>query len=80
MAFANLATVNLQKLLNKDREEEIKLLLTTQSPGFFYLDLADYDPGDILRNPEPMYRLAKQFFELPAEERLKYFYPGEEKG
>ena len=63
MAFANLATVNLQKLLNKDREEETKLLLTTQSPGFFYLDLADYDSGDILRNPEPMYKLAKQFFE-----------------
>jgi len=80
MTFANLATVNLQKLLDKDREEEIKLLLATQSPGFFYLDLADYDPGDVLRNPEPMYKLAKQFFEFPTEERLKYFYPGEEKG
>lgn len=68
---ANLHILNFSSLLNGDKSELAKLLSACENYGFFYLDLRDWESGTMLQSLEATWRIMKQWFNKPLEEKLK---------
>lgn len=71
LKVARIRTINLSRLQTGDRKENESLFLAAKNDGFFYLDFRDHDPKirDVI---DSIYALAKEFYDLPLEERLPY--------
>lgn len=68
-----LQTISLQKLLNHDAAEEDRVFEICKGRGFFYLDLAGPESGEIIRKgSEEIARVGAETMALPIEEKLKY--------
>jgi isopenicillin N synthase-like dioxygenase len=69
-----LETISLAKLLvDKDAAEEDRVFEACKGRGFFYLDLAGCEPGDVIaRGAGEVASVAEDVFNLPLEEKLTY--------
>lgn len=82
---APLLRISLQKLLQHDVEEEDRFWSACCDLGFFYLDLrtsSDHVNGDVdgeglLRDADALFEVAREFFDLPVEEKVKYDFSEE---
>ena len=71
--IAKLPFTSLKKLLDRDPEEQDRLLEACKSRGFFYLDLNGCESGEaILRDADKLCGVAEKTFGLPLEEKQKY--------
>lgn len=68
---ANLHTLNFTSLLSGDATEQANLLSACEDHGFFYLDLRNWDSGNMLRTLEDAWVVMKQWFDQPLEEKMK---------
>ena len=71
--MAPLLTLSFDKLAARDADETSRLLDASLDTGFFYLDLRKSQDGEsILQVADKMFDLAKEVFEIPAEEKEKF--------
>lgn len=69
----DLQTISLQKLLDHDAAEEERVFEICKGRGFFYLDLAGPESGEIiLRGSAEIGRVGAKTMALPMEEKTKY--------
>lgn len=67
-----LETISLKMLLNNDDSEQDRVFEACKSRGFFYLELAGCEPGEIInKGADDICRVAERFFQLPQEEKDK---------
>lgn len=67
-----LQTISLKKLLDNDDPEQDRVFEACKSRGFFYLELAGCEPGEIIsKGADDICRVAERFFQLPQEEKDK---------
>lgn len=68
-----LQTISLQKLLDHDAAEEDRVFEICKGRGFFYLDLAGSESGEIIRKgAEEIAHIGAETMALSMEEKLKY--------
>lgn len=70
--LASLPVINIEPYINDDKAGRLSVSAALHAAcleyGFFYLDISKYvDPSE----PEELIRLAKEFFDLPQEEKEK---------
>ncbi|KAF5027085.1 hypothetical protein F66182_797 [Fusarium sp. NRRL 66182] len=70
---AALRSISLQKLIDGDAEASAQLLKASTDLGFFYLDCQDVASGRIMEDVQNMYDLSIGFYDLPQEEKSKWF-------
>lgn len=76
---APLLRISLERLLEKDRDEEDRFWKACCELGFFYIDLrtggqgsGEVDGEALLTDAEKLFAVQEDFFSLPLEEKLKY--------
>jgi len=76
---APLLGIELVKLLSGDEEEINRLWNACRDLGFFYLHLAGAENNEVnvngnqlLLDAEELFKVAKQFYDLPVSEKIKY--------
>lgn len=82
---APLLRISLKRLVEANETEVENLWQACQKTGFFYLDLRDAFPEDVLgekegqingpglmKDTEKLFKLGEEVFELPTEEKQKY--------
>lgn len=73
----DLETISLQKLQNRDDEEQTRMFEACKDWGFFYLELPGTTQGDtIASKADDVARAAEKLFQLPLEEKMKYHLTG----
>jgi isopenicillin N synthase-like dioxygenase len=70
---AALRVISMQKLIDGDKETNIQLLKACTELGFFYLDCCEVASGGLMKEVQSMYELATSFYDLPQEEKSKWF-------
>ncbi|XEV01654.1 hypothetical protein FSHL1_006941 [Fusarium sambucinum] len=70
---AALCVISMQKLIDGDEATINQLLKACKGLGFFYLDCRGVASGRLLEEVESMYELATSFYNLPQEEKLRWF-------
>ncbi|CAJ0553059.1 Ff.00g115710.m01.CDS01 [Fusarium sp. VM40] len=70
---AALRVISMQKLIDGDKETSIQLFKACTGLGFFYLDCREVASGGLMKEVQSMYELATSFYDLPQEEKLKWF-------
>lgn len=68
---ATLTILSFAKLLARDHVELAKLLSSCEDSGFFYLDLRDWEAGELIRKFDTTNSIMKGWFEQSDEEKLK---------
>lgn len=68
---ADLHVLNFYSLQRGDEREKANLLAACEEHGFFYLDLRDWESGEILDNLEEIWNIMKKWFHQPLQEKLK---------
>jgi isopenicillin N synthase-like dioxygenase len=68
---ADLHVLNFCSLQSGDESELAKLLSACEQHGFFYLDLRDWESGEILHSLEETWNIMKRWFDQPLQEKLK---------
>ncbi|KIL87875.1 2og-fe oxygenase family protein [Fusarium avenaceum] len=68
---ADLHVLNFCSLQRGDDSEKANLLAACEEHGFFYLDLRDWEFGEILDNLEEIWNIMKKWFDQPLQEKLK---------
>ncbi|KAI1499246.1 hypothetical protein F5X99DRAFT_291299 [Biscogniauxia marginata] len=72
-----LQTISLAKLLNNDAVEQDRVFEECKGRGFFYLELAGCEAGEIIANDShKIALLGEEFFKLPLSEKTKYEWSG----
>ncbi|KAH7045233.1 hypothetical protein B0J12DRAFT_603475 [Macrophomina phaseolina] len=73
-AIAGVHEVSFDLIKDGNQTEAAKLLEACREDGIFYLNLKHLDGSDsqLLQNSASIYHLAKQLFDLPTEEKMKY--------
>ncbi|OAP58831.1 hypothetical protein AYL99_06128 [Fonsecaea erecta] len=73
LVHAPIAEISSKKLLEKHPASTAAVLEACQTYGFFYLDMADSEPGrELLTEADQLYDLSKEALALPFEEKDKY--------
>ncbi|KIX92303.1 uncharacterized protein Z520_12049 [Fonsecaea multimorphosa CBS 102226] len=73
LVHAPIAEISSKALLEKDPASTAAVLQACQTYGFFYLDMADSEPGrELLTEAEQLHDLSKKALTLPFEEKDKY--------
>ncbi|KAH0835154.1 hypothetical protein AYO21_10316 [Fonsecaea monophora] len=73
VSHAPIAEISSKSLLEKDPASTAAVLQACQTYGFFYLDLADSEPGrELLTEADQLHDLSKRALGLPFEEKDKY--------
>lgn len=74
-----LLRISLQKLIDNDTAELSRLWEACTELGFFYLDMRDAQSqdsslrgDDFLADCDRLFEVAKEFYQLPVEEKVKY--------
>lgn len=68
----SLETISLKKLLDNDDPEQDRVFEACKTRGFFYLELAGCESGEIInKGADDICRVAERFFQLPQEEKDK---------
>jgi len=70
-SIAPLETIDFGRLLDKDSEEQLRLLALSVKDGFFYLDLQSPRIKQILSDKENVVKMMEEYFALPHEEKMK---------
>jgi len=69
--MADLVVVTLSELINDNQSAKEVLKKAVREDGFFYLSLQGYS-NPVLEDVDACYQLAKDVFDLPLEEKMKY--------
>jgi len=65
-----LQIISLKKLLDDDQAEQDRVFEACKVRGFFYLELAGCESGEIIRKgADDICRVAERFFHLPQDEK-----------
>ena len=67
---AQVTTIDIGRLQDKDADEAAKLLKAAKEDGVFYLSLQDKRCGDIESIVDEIFNLSKQLFNLSRSEKL----------
>lgn len=70
--YGSLLTVSLAKLIDGDAETVSELTYACRNIGFFYLDLRDTRTNNILEDPDRVFSVANNLFQLPLESKQEY--------
>jgi isopenicillin N synthase-like dioxygenase len=68
---ADLHVLNFCSLQRGDESEKANLLSACEEHRFFYLDLRDWESGEMLHNLEEIWNIMKKWFDQPLQEKLK---------
>lgn len=73
-ASADYPTISYVKLLAGDANESLAIHQACQRDGFCYLDLSTpgHEPNPITQGVQSAFKIAKEFFDLEDEEKLKF--------
>ena len=70
-SIAFLETIDMGRLLDNDKAEQLKLLTLCVKDGFFYLDLQSASISRILSDKEKVVRMMEAYFALPHDEKME---------
>ena len=67
-----LQTISLKKVLDNDDAESDRVFEACKTRGFFYLELAGCESGEVInKGADDICRVAERFFQLPQEVKDK---------
>ena len=69
--IAPLETIDFASLVRKDPGEIAKLLKSSQTHGFFYVDLQNDATNQILTDLQGILRVVERYFDQPLEVKMK---------
>lgn len=69
---AQLRTINIAKLMERDPEAMNELYQAGIESGFFYIDCTDHSNGELLKQAAEVHQIHKDTCDLPQEEKDKY--------
>lgn len=78
--IAPLETIDCARLAAKEPAEVAKLLKSSQSPGFFYLDLRGDATRQILTDLQSVLGLTEKYFDQPHDLKMKDYRESQDRG
>lgn len=78
--IAPLETIDFARLAAKEPSEVAKLLKSSQTLGFFYLDLQNDATKRITTDLQDVLSVTEKYFDQPHELKMKDFRPSSERG
>lgn len=74
-----LETISLRKILANDQTEQERVFEICKNRGFFYLELAGCELGEIIKDgADEVAKVAETAFKLPVDEKLQYIVKGKD--